>query len=263
MDATLGAALIGVIVAALLHGISCGQAFYYYTHVGEYKGSRDRWFGVKGVVLAVILFDTMHQALISHTVYYYVITSYGNPASLQFTTWSVSLLLEVLFNGFTALLVQSFLALRVYRLSEKSLPLTVLVGALVLTEFGCVTAFAIIGLSNPLTFAFLATLQKLSVAVNALAAAGDVSITLSLVWLLRSKSRGFRRSEKMVNTLISYTVSTGLLTAACAVASLVSIVLRPDAFIYIAFFFCLGRLYSNSLLATLNSRRGIRQSTSG
>lgn len=164
----------------------------------------------------MILFDTMHQALISHTVYHYVITSYGNIASLQFTTWCVflsipnstltthrSLLLEVFFNGLTAFLVQSFLALRVYKLSERNKPLTMLVGALVLSEFACVTAFSIIGLSHPLTFAFLATLQKLSVAVNALAAAGDVCITLCLVWLLRSKSRGFRRSEKMVNALVS------------------------------------------------------------
>jgi len=53
-------------------------------------------------------------------------------------------------------------------------------------------------------------------------------------------------------------MNTGLLTSICAVASLVSITAAPNTFYYIGFFFCIGRLYCNSLLAALNVRKNIR-----
>jgi len=34
-----------------------------------------------------------------------------------------------------------------------------------------------------------------------------------------------------------------------------------DTFLYIAFFFCVGRLYTNSLLASLNARKKIRDAS--
>ncbi|KAK0202328.1 hypothetical protein DFS33DRAFT_885130 [Desarmillaria ectypa] len=97
LDTTMGAAFIGIVVAAILHGVSCVQAWYYFTH------QRDGW-PLKLIVAAVMVFDTVHQALISHTVYTYLVTHYGDAAELQKTVWS--LLAEVLFNGFTAFLVQ-------------------------------------------------------------------------------------------------------------------------------------------------------------
>jgi len=62
----------------------------------------------------------------------------------------------------------------------------------------------------------------------------------------------------MINKLIIFTMNTGLLTSLCAVASLVSILAAPNTYIYIGFFFCMSRLYSNTLVATLNARKSIR-----
>ncbi|KAI3600676.1 hypothetical protein WG66_014174 [Moniliophthora roreri] len=100
----------------------------------------------------------------------------------------------------------------------------------------------------------------LSILVNALAAAGDVYIAATLCWLLHSSRTGFRRSDTIIKKLILFTVNTGALTSLCAVASLISITAAPNTFIYITFFFCIGRLYANSLLATLNARGTIRES---
>ncbi|KAH8830593.1 hypothetical protein DL96DRAFT_1593572 [Flagelloscypha sp. PMI_526] len=66
------------------------------------------------------------------------------------------------------------------------------------------------------------------------------------------------RSDTMISRLILFVVSTGLLTSICAVCSLTSILLWGDTLIYVAFYFSLGRLYGNSLLATLNARIDIR-----
>ena len=72
----------------------------------------------------------------------------------------------------------------------------------------------------------------------------------------RSRSAS-SQTYTMVSRMIVYIINTGLLTSFDAIGSLVSYAASPDAFIYICFFFALGRLYSNSLLATLNVRRSL------
>ncbi|KAF7317871.1 hypothetical protein MKEN_00875000 [Mycena kentingensis (nom. inval.)] len=253
LDNTLGAAFIGVVIAAGLHGVSCVQAWWYYTH------QNDRW-PLKTLVAAVMIFDTVHQGLIAHTLYTYLVTNYNNPLQLGQIVWS--LLVEVLFNGLTALLVQSFLTLRIWRLSNGNAWLTGAALILVLGEFGCVLAFVALSLQLD-TFAELTTLKSLSITVNALAAAGDVLIAATLCKLLHSSRTGFHRSDTMIRKLMVWAVNTGLVTSLCAIASLISITVAGNTFIYILFFFCMGRLYCNSLLATLNARKMIRGAADG
>ncbi|KAF7309552.1 hypothetical protein MIND_00326100 [Mycena indigotica] len=265
LDNTLGAAFIGVVVAAGLHGVSCVQAWWYYTH------QNDRW-PLKLLVAAVMVFDTVHQGLISHTLYTYLVTNYDNPIELSQIVWS--LLVEVLFNGLTALLVQSFLTVRIWRLSNRNSWLTGAALILVLGEFVIVTsrfalystwwAPAYVALSLQLqTFAELTELKSLSITVNSLAAAGDVLIAATLCKLLHSSRTGFHRSDTMIRKLMMWAVNTGLITSICAIASLISITVAGNTFIYILFFFCMGRLYCNSLLATLNARNSIRGAADG
>ncbi|KIK62648.1 hypothetical protein GYMLUDRAFT_42096 [Collybiopsis luxurians FD-317 M1] len=250
IDNTFGAAFIGCEVAGVLLGVSLLQALFYYSQQSDTPV-------VRTLVGAVIVFDMVHQALISHTVYYYLVSNYGDPSTLSKVVWS--LLAEVLFNGFGAFCVQSFLTWRIWKLSGTKIWITVLVILLVLAEFGCVVAFGIIALLRVKTFAELAAeLKGLSITVNALAAASDVLIAGTLTLLLQGSKTGFARSDTMLNKLTLFAVNTGALTSLCAVASLISILAAPDTFIYISFFFCMGRLYTNSLLATLNARKMIR-----
>ncbi|KAJ7623696.1 hypothetical protein FB45DRAFT_113204 [Roridomyces roridus] len=253
LDNTLGVEFIGVIVSATLYGVSVVQTWWYATH------TNDNW-PLKTLVAAVMLCDTAHQVLISHTVYYYAITHYSDPTQLVKIIWS--LLVEVLFNGLTALLVQSFLTVRVWRLSNGNKWLTGISILLVMGEFGCVLAY--LALSLPMkTFAELERLHYLSMAVNALAAAGDLFIAGSLVILLRRSRTGFQRSDTMIRKLVIFAVNTGVITTSFAIASLISIATAKNTFIYILFYFCMGRLYANSLLATLNARKMIRGAADG
>jgi hypothetical protein len=249
LDNTFGAFLIGVVVSATLYGVTCIQTWYYYSRYPS-----DPWY-IKLLVAGALVSDTCHQALITHTVYTYLVTDFGDLSALGEIVWS--LIVEVFFNGFTALIVQSFLAMRVYRLSNKSWLATGLVMSLVIGEFVLIVVYSIQALSFQ-TFTQLATLKALSMSVNAVAAAGDVLIAMLLCTLLQKSRTGFRRSDTMINKLIAFSINTGLLTSICAVASLISIAAWPNTFIYIAFYFCLGRLYCNSLLATLNARKSLR-----
>ncbi|KIM45957.1 hypothetical protein M413DRAFT_441013 [Hebeloma cylindrosporum] len=234
----------------MLYGVSSVQAWYYF-----FKYHQDAWY-IRTLVGAVWLFETVHQLLISHTVYYYVITHYNHPATLDRIVWSI--LLEVLFNGLIGMLVQGFLAMRVWRLSGHNVLLTITVGALVLSCFGCSAAFTVQSLKLH-TWAELEQLKGLSMAVNLLGALTDVLIAAALFVFLHRSRTGFKKSDTMISKLIAFTVSTGLLTSICAVASLISILASGHTLIYVAFYFTLGRLYSNSVLATLNARTIIRR----
>ncbi|KAF9008813.1 hypothetical protein BDQ17DRAFT_78435 [Cyathus striatus] len=246
VDNTLGAAYIGVLCAAMLYGVSCVQTWFYFN-----RYPKDVWY-IKALVTAVWMFDTVHQALISHTVYRYVITNFDNPAILARMVWSI--LLEVLFNGFIGLLVQGFLTMRVWRLSNSNVSLTAIVATIVLAEF---VAFAIQSMQLH-TWIELGRLKGLSMTVNALGVLADTLIVAALFFFLHRSRTGFKKSDTMISRLILFTVSTGLLTTICAIASLVSILVWGKTLIYVAFYFSIGRLYSNSLLATLNARRAIR-----
>jgi hypothetical protein len=63
------------------------------------------------------------------------------------------------------------------------------------------------------------------------------------------------RSDTLINRLIVYSVNTGTLTSVFSVAVLVAYNLMPDNLVFIALYFILSKLYANSCLATLNTRR--------
>ncbi|KAJ3734439.1 hypothetical protein DFJ43DRAFT_1062714 [Lentinula guzmanii] len=249
VDNTMGAAFIGVICAASLYGVSCVQTWFYFN---RYPG--DLWY-IKCLVAIVWLFDSIHQALISHTVYFYVVTNFNNVSEQANLVWSI--LLEVLFNGLIGFVVQSFLTMRVWKMSNQNKPLTVLIVLFVLGELTCSVAFTISSLKL-VTWMDLTHLKSLSMTVNVLGAVADVMIAAGLFYFLHRSRTGFKKSDTMISKLIMFTVSTGLLTSICAVASLLSILIWGKTLIYVAFYFSLGRLYSNSLLATLNARKSIR-----
>jgi hypothetical protein len=184
-----------------------------------------------------------------------LVTNFGNVVELGNLVWS--LLVEVLFNGLTTLMVQCFFTVRIWRLSKGNYFLTGLVSILVAGEFCCVLYYTIKSLHLQ-TFVQLTALKDASITVNALAAAGDVLIAIILCSMLQQSRTGFKRSDTMIKKLILFSMNTGLVTSICAVASLISVLSAPSTFIYIAFFFNIGRLYSNSLMVTLNARNRIR-----
>ncbi|KAL4067188.1 hypothetical protein V8B97DRAFT_977681 [Scleroderma yunnanense] len=254
VDATFGALLLGVVISAILYGVAVLQIIFYYT-----RYTADSWY-IKSLVLVVFISDTMHQALITHSVFTYLVTDIGAPAELGKIVWS--LVVEVLFNAITAFLVQCFLMMRVYRLSNKNTIVTVSVMAVVLAEF----IMSLIYVSKTLTyetFNELGGFKSLSSAINATTAASDIMIMGCLCYLLQKYRTGFRRSDAIITRLIIFSVNTGLLTSILAIASLITISLWPDDFIYIAFYFCLGRMYCNTLLATLNEVKETTQSIVG
>ncbi|KLO12346.1 hypothetical protein SCHPADRAFT_905150 [Schizopora paradoxa] len=249
LDNTMGALYVGVLLAMGLWGVSSLQMYYYFN-----RYSKDD-YRLKLLVVLVWLLDTAHQALISHTAYSYLITNYANPVYLGHIVRSLVVMVQ--FSAFICLAVQLFLVQRVWALSHRNIPVTVILLLLVTGEFISTTLYFARAIQFEL-FSELPEIFNISRSINILGAASDVAIALTLIFLLQRSRTGFSRSETIITKLVIFTINTGLLTSGCAVMSLITITVFPNNFIYITFFVLISKLYTNTLFATLNARKSTR-----
>lgn len=93
---------------------------------------------------------------------------------------------------------------------------------------------------------------------NGLSVLCDVIIAVALSYYLHSKRTGFKRTDSIINRLIIYAVNRGALTAICQASSAISLVAFPGHLFHFPFDLLSGKLYCNTLLATLNAQRAMR-----
>ncbi|KAF9267527.1 hypothetical protein L218DRAFT_955399 [Marasmius fiardii PR-910] len=90
------------------------------------------------------------------------------------------------------------------------------------------------------------------------AAAADILIAASLCYYLSKSRTGFKRTDSLISTLIIYTLTTGLMTSIIDIIIIIAFTTMPTNYVWLAFFWIVGRCYVNSLLAALNSRDSLR-----
>ncbi|KAH8994301.1 hypothetical protein EDB86DRAFT_3168260, partial [Lactarius hatsudake] len=91
----------------------------------------------------------------------------------------------------------------------------------------------------------------------------DVFTAASLSYFLHKMRTGFKRSDTLINRLIIYSVNTGALTSIFSAAVLVLYNLMPSNLIYVTLYFILSKLFTNSCVGTLNTRRFIHGKGTG
>uniref|UniRef100_A0A0W0FHB2 Uncharacterized protein n=1 Tax=Moniliophthora roreri TaxID=221103 RepID=A0A0W0FHB2_MONRR len=186
LDNTMGALFIGVLLAAALWGVTSVQTWQYYVSYSASDPLR-----LKIMVAATYSgLDTAHQIMLSHLLYTYLVSNFANPLILGELVWSI--LIMVLLTAFIALVVQLFLTWRVWILSHKNVPVIVIILLLVFAEFGVTIAY--FGKSWPMTtYLELKELSVISRVVNALGAASDITITVSLSFYLYTSKSGMKK----------------------------------------------------------------------
>jgi hypothetical protein len=83
----------------------------------------------------------------------------------------------------------------------------------------------------------------------------DVFTAASLSYFLHKMRTGFKRSDTLINRLIIYSVNTGTLTSVFSAVVLATYNLMPTNLIYISLYFILCKLFANSCVGTLSTRR--------
>ncbi|KAJ7238327.1 hypothetical protein B0H12DRAFT_1137512 [Mycena haematopus] len=250
-DTTLGALFVSYVLAWGLFGALSMQCATYFQRFPK----DSLW--LKYLVAALWIFDTLQLAVIGQGAYFWLITHYGDPAILGADS-PRTIFLAVLVTNIIVYTVELFLARRVYILSNRNIFLTGFIVALSTVYFG----LQLVTQVKTWQFKKLALLFKVQTVTSvslAFAATADLTIAASLVVCLRRSRTGIKSTDSIVNTLVLYAMNTGLLTSIVVLVDMICFLTMPDNFIHLGIQIISGKLYTNSLLATLNFRDSVRQ----
>ncbi|KAJ8482905.1 hypothetical protein ONZ51_g5036 [Trametes cubensis] len=248
LDNTFGAMFLGTVFGQMLYGLTVYQTYKYFRLY-----AKDTLFH-KVLVATILLLETFHSILCIHVCYYYVITNYFNPAALLKDIWSLRLLTVV--TGAAIIISQSFYARRVYLIGRGFRFVVVLAIILMLGEAAFTLAATVESFILPTLFDF----RKFSWMVSAtygLALGCDVVLTGTLIFVLLHSRTGFKTTDNIIEVLILYMVNTGLLTGIISIIAFVFALTLSGNLIYVGFGIVGAKLYANSLLAVLNSRKSL------
>ncbi|KAF7430247.1 hypothetical protein PC9H_005949 [Pleurotus ostreatus] len=87
-------------------------------------------------------------------------------------------------------------------------------------------------------------------------AIADALITSTLVYSLYKRKTGFKDTDNVIERVIRFTIQTGMITALFAILDVVFFLVSPHTTLNFIWDLALGKLYSNVLMSTLNSRTG-------
>ncbi|TFK86695.1 hypothetical protein K466DRAFT_600098 [Polyporus arcularius HHB13444] len=280
LASTHGAMLIGTLFGVILYGLALHQSYQYATTF-----SSDSYF-MKLLVASVMVLETLHVAITVHSCYHYLVSNYFNPLILLSGVWSLNILPFV--SGLVMFISQLFFARRVSLIGRAQSVVVWIALLLLAGEVGFSIAATVKALQDP-SFQVTATVTKLSGIGLGLAVVGDSALTLTLIFAFR-KSRqeggqrrtstirmeafgnsidktdmatteqydvqtGQRQAESAVERIQLYIVNTGLLTGLFNMAAFIAAFALPSSLICGSISIITARLYANSLLAVLNTRK--------
>ncbi|KAI0636270.1 hypothetical protein C8Q77DRAFT_636208 [Trametes polyzona] len=243
---TFGAYLICTCIGCMLFGLTTHQTYRYY-----------RLYPTDGISLKVgslLGLDILHTITSIHVCYYYLVTNYFNPESMGTGVWSIRL--GIMETGMVILVAHCFYARRLFLLGNGHLFPVSIIGLLLFAEIGfslAATVESFIQVSFDKFFKF----QWLIWVVLAVALLVDLVATSILTFYLRRSRTGFKRTDSMVDVLMVYAINTGLSTSVLTLAALICSIAASHTLIWAAITVPATKMYANSLLAVLNSRRSL------
>ncbi|RDB15963.1 hypothetical protein Hypma_003572 [Hypsizygus marmoreus] len=251
LDSNLGALLLGNLFAAGLYGVTCVQALTFFK-----KGYKDS-IVFRMLVFFLWMLDTSHIALITHAIYHYLVSYYGDLTAVSSIVWS--LIAPIFITCLSDLIVRCYFASRIWQVSKNNM----LIGIITIASSvsfaaalaGGVRAFEL------KTFENLSEISYLIYLSFGCGVAADILITTSLCSTLMQHRNGFKKTDSILHMLLLYTINTTLLTSLCSIACLVTYAIwRTDKLIFVAVYFSFSKLYLISLFATLNTRQTLSES---
>lgn len=245
-----GAILLGTCIGCGLTGIVFVQTVLYFKFYPSDSVNN------KILVLVVWALDMMHTILIIASVWESVIVNFDKPELMDLIPRALGL--SVAITAAVTFLVHCFFANRVRKLTKKwylAAPIVFLAFLRLLAA--CVSTSEIIRLRHYSLFIkpFPSWIFTLGVTLSA---SVEFCITTVMVIFLGRSRTGFATMNHIINSLILYTLETGSFTCAVTIASLICWMVMRHNLIFLGMHFAIAKLYANSLLATLNTRKRLR-----
>jgi len=150
-------------------------------------------------------------------------------------------------------IVKICFAMRVWKFSRGNYLVTGLIIGMVIAQFATAIFYTIKTFQLQVDQA--GQIRYIGSVALSLGMVTDVFTAASLSYFLHKMRTGFKRSDTLINRLIIYSVNTGMLTSVFSAAVLATYNIMPTNFVYISLYFILCKLFANSCVATLNTRR--------
>ncbi|KAE9404416.1 hypothetical protein BT96DRAFT_989465 [Gymnopus androsaceus JB14] len=234
-------------IISSINGVTYSQTWFYFSSqsTGE---SPDRVL-LKSMVIVVVLLDFVHQVFTSHWLYSYCVTNFGNSDALNILPWSYygmvypTAFVTVIAQryGFEIMLLGGLTLLNSWMSVSRSYVIAGAIWCISLAQFAALLYYVARVIKIPFASELATLLGGDAIIVNALGASWSKVVT-----------------NHVLHSIMMFSVTTGIMSSVCAIIVLSITASLPNTNIELAFYFLLTRLYSNSFLATLNSRDHLR-----
>ncbi|TFK91257.1 hypothetical protein K466DRAFT_596247 [Polyporus arcularius HHB13444] len=247
LDSTYGAYLIGTFFGILLFGYSLHQLSAYFRRFPS-----DTTL-IRISLISVMVLETIYTAFTIHTSYYYLVSNHVDDVVLFQGVWSLNT--TPAFMAATMFISQLFFARRV-SLMGRRYQFIAGFAMLFFTAEVSLSAVSVYQAYIIPSFYFIDDVNVVLAALFGSAVGGDTLLTASLiVELQRTRRSEARRKESRLDTAQLYLVNTGLLHDVLNVVAFILALTLPGDFIHRSIAIVTTRIYANTLLAVLNSRK--------
>ncbi|KAH9902454.1 hypothetical protein C8Q73DRAFT_785130 [Cubamyces lactineus] len=242
---TYGAYLLGTCASLILYGVSLHQLYRYFRLYPTDSLS------IRVSVVSLMCLETLQAALLVHSCYTTLVSNYFNPMALLYAVWSLKI--EPVVVALLTVVAQAFFARRASLLGTRSRIVTCIALLSLMLHLSLAIAAAAI-------FFRIVNLHRLQHSSEWLFSASVSSATVADILLAGAIIRGLRRTRATLNdspldAFTLYVVNTGLLTGVFNAIPAILAACYPRTFVWAAFNFISARLYANTLLSVLNSRK--------
>ncbi|KAI0754899.1 hypothetical protein C8Q80DRAFT_396807 [Daedaleopsis nitida] len=245
----IGPVLMGSLLSFMLFGISIVQLYIYHTSYPLDRRS------LQITVYSIFALDIFQTIIAADAAWDMLCSGWGRSINLRFPDWSWYCLPIV--SGVVAAWVQLFYAWRIHQLGKwKIIPIAVVLVALAQTGAACSIGISL-GMLKDVERLHDPHMYARTIVWLGGGASVDVTIMSSMVYLLysaRRKTGVFKRGELMINRLLRLTIETNSACALCAILELAFFLGMRSTNLHFLFALVLSKVYSNTLMASLNSR---------
>lgn len=254
--AIIGPTQVGGLLSATLFGCLACQTYLYFARFTS------DGLALKITVSAISLLQLGQFVCIITILWTMSVSTYGDPSRLNVLPLAADL--TIILSGFTAFIVQSFYAFRLWKLTRNIfLPILCEIISVVAQTSMLILSARAIYMKDLTTFM---DSQIVLISLGWLArGACDFITTAGIAWTLKKKRvSDFSDMVTTVDRLIYWTLETALITSLMSVAMTTLFIVKRQNFVWFGVWLIYPNVVGNSLLASLNRRlllRGTRRAS--
>ncbi|KAH9177724.1 hypothetical protein EDB89DRAFT_1432777 [Lactarius sanguifluus] len=233
--------LFGPLFNWALYGALCVQIYVY-----SYNFPNDNR-SVKFLAYFVFALETVQTALTAADVYYWFIAGFGDRERLKSSHYApIDIAIT---DAIISLIVQEYFCYRIWTLNRRSSWFCLIIAVTAVSQ----SVGAAWGGFRSVVVGKYAVSKAALYLWSLPSSLADILIAVAMTLLLRRKDEG-RFANFVLIRVVRLTIETNALTASVAIASFVLFVAFPNEIYYTFTAGIIGKLYSNTLLVTLNNR---------